>query len=53
MKNEKKVAYHYQSARMYERHYKANYNPLYLLRTLLTIVINGGSPTATHYRRMK
>jgi hypothetical protein len=53
MKNERKVAYHYQSARMYERHYKANYNPLYLLKSLLFILIAGGSPTATHLKRMK
>ena len=53
MKNEKKVAYHYQSARIYQRYYKANYNPLHLLRSLLSILIAGGSPTATHYRRMK
>ncbi|MBL0233879.1 MAG: hypothetical protein IPQ08_09455 [Chitinophagaceae bacterium] len=53
MKNDKKVAHHYQSARMYERYYKANYNPFHLLRSFLTILISGGSPTATHYRRTK
>ena len=53
MKNDKKVAHHYQSARMYERYYKANYNPFHLLRSFLTTDLRWFITTTTTVEQIK
>jgi hypothetical protein len=51
MKN-KKLTYHYQSAKIYRHHYKPSYNILRLLKTVLAVFIHGSSAatTVSHHR---
>ncbi|MFN8290106.1 MAG: hypothetical protein U0U70_07615 [Chitinophagaceae bacterium] len=49
MKNTR-LRYHYQSAKIYQRHYKPSYNILRLLKSVLAVFIHGSSAAGASHR---
>ncbi|HYC39732.1 MAG TPA: hypothetical protein VEB63_04525 [Chitinophagaceae bacterium] len=50
MKN-KEIAFAYEQAKIYRRHYRPSLNIFRFLRSILVVLISGSSPAAGHLRR--
>lgn len=52
MKN-RRIVHAYEHAKIYHNHYKPSLNIFRLLKSILGIIIAGGSPVAGHHLRRK